>query len=299
MTMLTFRFFKTIFLQPATIILLFASGASPASTVIIQTSLGDVPIQLYDTTTPPMTPAPQTVANFLNYVNNGAYGNSFFQRSVPGFIIQAGGYTWNDAANGVRPIPTNPPVPNEFSPTRSNLRGTIAMAKVGGNPNSATSQWFINLADNSANLDNQNGGFTVFGQVTGNGMSVVDAIAALPTVNAGGDFSTLPIIPPVPPSGGGIQKSNLVVYSVVSQSQWDCLFNWAERNYSSLFSPPSTSQSSSPYYYRYYPGASYYSGTNSYLGVSTANGHVYYLSTASTLQDVGPVSGWLTTAGCN
>ena len=60
------------------------------------------------------------------------------------------------------------------------------MAKLGGDPNSATSQFFVSLGDNSANLDNQNGGFTVFGEVTGDGMQVVDAIAALPIVNASG-----------------------------------------------------------------------------------------------------------------
>lgn len=67
---------------------------------------------------------------------------------------------------------------NEFSPTRSNVRATVAMAKVGGNPDSATSQFFVNLADNSANLDNQNGGFTVFATVV-EGMDVVDTIAAV------------------------------------------------------------------------------------------------------------------------
>ena len=179
-----------------------------ATTVMLQTSLGVVEIQLFDTA------APLTVANFLNYVNSGAFNNSFIHRSMPGFVIQGGGFTWNAGLNAVH---TNAPVPNEYSAGRSNLRGTIAMAKAGGDPNSATSQWFINLANNAANLDNQNGGFTVFGQVMGNGMAIVDAIAALPTVDADGPtsdvFNNLPLASPVVSS---FQRSNLVMIDSVS-----------------------------------------------------------------------------------
>jgi hypothetical protein len=81
----------------------------------------------------------------------------------------------------------------------SNTAGTIAMAKVDGDPNSATSQWFFNVGDNSANLDFQNGGFTVFGYVLGDGMDVINAFSALPTVNLsaslgpyGGPFNAMP-----------------------------------------------------------------------------------------------------------
>ncbi len=157
-----------------------------ATTVRMHTPLGDIDVQLMDAA------APITVANFLNYVDSGAYANSFIHRSVPGFVIQGGGFRWNTAAASVELVPSNATIANEFSASRSNLRGTIAMAKLGNDPNSATSQWFINLADNSANLDNQNGGFTVFGQVTGNGMQVADAIAALPIVNANGGNASLP-----------------------------------------------------------------------------------------------------------
>ena len=165
------------------VLVLFALSAVAHATVVrMHTVLGDIDVLLFDSA------APATVSNFLTYVNSGAYANSFIHRSVPGFVIQGGGYTYN---NGVVAIPQNPPVVNEFSPSRSNLRGTIAMAKLGSDPNSATSQWFFNLANNASNLDNQNGGFTVFGQVVGNGMQVVDAIAALQRVNAG----ALPSIP--------------------------------------------------------------------------------------------------------
>lgn len=133
--------------------------------------------------------APQTVANFLRYTNRGAYNNSFIHRSVPGFVIQGGGYT----LSGTQPqeIAKDPAVRNEFRVP--NTRGTVAMAKLGSDPNSATCEWFVNLADNRSNLDNQNGGFTVFARVLGNGMNVVDAIAALQRVNAGSPFDTLPV----------------------------------------------------------------------------------------------------------
>ncbi len=122
--------------------------------------------------------APQTVANFLGYLNRGDFLNTIFHRNVPGFIIQAGAFRADATASAV---PTQPPVINE--PGITNLRGTVAMAKVGGNPDSATNQFFINLADNALNLDNQNEGFTVFARIAGNGMAVADAIAALPTRN--------------------------------------------------------------------------------------------------------------------
>ena len=86
-------------------------------------------------------------------------------------------------------MPTDPPVQNE--PGISNTRATVALAKIGGNPNSGTSQFFFNLANNASNLDNQNGGFTVFGQVLD--MSTVDRIATVPTENQGGAFASLPI----------------------------------------------------------------------------------------------------------
>jgi cyclophilin family peptidyl-prolyl cis-trans isomerase len=138
--------------------------------------------------------APLNVANFLNYVNRGAYTNTFIQRSVAGFVIQGGGYFLQ--GNSISAIAADAPVKNEFKD--SNLRGTMAMAKTAAGPDTATNQWFFNLADNSANLDNQNGGFTVFARVIGTGMTVVDAIAAVTTYNEttvlGADFSQLPLL---------------------------------------------------------------------------------------------------------
>ncbi len=122
--------------------------------------------------------APLTVANFLGYLSRGDFANTMFHRSVPGFIIQGGAFRADATASAV---PTQPQVVNE--PDITNVRGTVAMAKVGGFPDSATNQFFINLAANAGNLDNQNEGFTVFARVAGNGMAVADAIASLPTRN--------------------------------------------------------------------------------------------------------------------
>ena len=155
-----------------------------ATIVRVETVLGDFDINLYDNDTP------ATVANFLEYVQNGGYTDSIFHRSVPNFIVQGGGFR-TDLNSQVSGIPTNPAVVNE--PVFSNLRGTISMAKLGNDPNSATSQWFINLGDNSANLDAQNGGFTAFGQVTGNGMTIVDSLAALPTFEFQAPLGELPL----------------------------------------------------------------------------------------------------------
>lgn len=137
---------------------------------------------------------PVTVANFRNYVDSGAYTQSFFHRSVPGFVIQGGGFkvTADDAGANFSAVETFDPIMNEFG--ISNTRGTVAMAKLGGDPDSATSQWFINLADNSANLDAQNGGFTVFAGVLFQGMTLFDDIATLQRVNFGGALSSTPTI---------------------------------------------------------------------------------------------------------
>ena len=145
-------------------------GSANATIVEFQTSHGSFQVNLFDQATP------KTVENFLGYVERQDYNNSYFHRSVSDFIVQGGGVTYDDEPT---PIETQPAIENE--PVYSNVTGTIAMAKVSGNPDSATSQWFFNVADNSANLDLQNGGFTVFGQVMGEGMEVINTINALPT----------------------------------------------------------------------------------------------------------------------
>jgi cyclophilin family peptidyl-prolyl cis-trans isomerase len=156
-------------------------GSAVQLTVRLGTQTANLYLSLYDATTP------LTVANFKAYITSGAFSSNFFHRAIPGFILQSGGFKLN--GNNLAYVPTFPPILNE--PGISNTRGTIAMAKVGpaegqlpspATINSATSGWFINLADNSSNLDSQNGGFTVFGRVLGNGMTgIVDILASVPT----------------------------------------------------------------------------------------------------------------------
>jgi cyclophilin family peptidyl-prolyl cis-trans isomerase len=143
------------------------AGASRAGTLVqFRTQMGDLIVELYD------QDKPVTVANFMRYVDAGRYTNMFLHRCVPGFVVQGGGYGVTNPASaspmqsyGV--VPKYDPITNEFAvgPRYSNTYGTVAMAKSASGPDTATSEWFFNLADNSANLDNQNGGFTVFGRV--------------------------------------------------------------------------------------------------------------------------------------
>ena len=136
--------------------------------------------------------APLNVANFLTYVNSGAYDTSFFHRSITNFIIQGGGYILKNGS--ITAIPAKAPVMNEFHV--SNTRGTLAMAKVAGDPNSATNQWFFNESDANAgppaSLDTQNGGFTVFGKIINStGLTTMDAIGAVKTFDLDGSSSSL------------------------------------------------------------------------------------------------------------
>jgi cyclophilin family peptidyl-prolyl cis-trans isomerase len=219
------------------------AGASPRSidlttafadsdvinSVRLTTVLGAIDIALFD------QQKPTTVANFLNYVNQGRYfktdptngqpASSFIHRSIPGFIIQGGGFLGTvDPAHPASALPTQvlpfPAIQNE--PGISNKRGTIAMAQDGTNANSATSQWFINLADNGGppnNLDirsNNLGPYTVFGRVVNNSMTVVDAIAAVPRYNGGTGtpFDTIPLRNYTSPNP--VMVSNFVTIPAIS-----------------------------------------------------------------------------------
>jgi cyclophilin family peptidyl-prolyl cis-trans isomerase len=165
--------------------------------------------------------APKNVANFLHYVDNGTYAHTIIHRVVPGFINQAGGYKYNNAGVIVA-APTVAPVVLE--PKLSNVRGTVAMARVGTNTASATDQFFFNVANNSA-LDTQDGGYTVIGQIMGvqgivgasqaKGLAVMDTINADTVYNAGSPFDSIPLLNYTPPNT--VEPSNIVYVNAVTQ----------------------------------------------------------------------------------
>ncbi|MCC6492932.1 MAG: peptidylprolyl isomerase [Pirellulales bacterium] len=170
--------FCRLWLAAAALALFAAPGS--ATVIRFQTVLGNYDVRLW----PKLMP--NSVNNMLSYVNANRYDGTFVHRSVPTFVIQGGGFTYNQSNNSAPPIATFPAIPDEPGNEvagPSNVRGTIAMAKSG--PDTVTSQWFINLGDNSE-LDSParpDGGFSAFGRVLGSGMTVVDAIAALPRYN--------------------------------------------------------------------------------------------------------------------
>lgn len=183
----------------AVLLLVVGTRRSPAGTLAqFRTVFGDVEVELYD------QDKPLTVQNFIRYVESGRYQDSFSHRLIPGFVIQGGGFaiTNQDTTNAaVVSVPTYPPIPNEFGVGRrfSNVFGTIAMAKVGGDTNSASSQWFFNLANNTA-LDaaDTNDFFVVFGRV----------VAGTNVLNAFNTFQTWYYPQFLPPP----QNSNVVVH---------------------------------------------------------------------------------------
>ncbi len=142
----------------------------------LSTSMGDITLELF------AAEAPETVANFLNYAHAGHYGNVIFHRVIPGFMIQGGGFTAD-----MRQKPTGSPIRNEAANGLTNDRGTAAMART-SDPHSATSQFFINVADNNflnhTDKSSQGWGYAVFGKVV-EGMDVVDAIAGVATGRRG------------------------------------------------------------------------------------------------------------------
>lgn len=147
-----------------------AGAATDNPVVLMKTSMGNVKIELFP------KEAPLTVKNFLSYVKDGFYTGAIFHRVIPGFMIQGGGFT-----SDMKLKSTGKPVKNEAGNGLKNARGTIAMART-ADPDSATSQFFINVVNNDGlNRPMPDGyGYTVFGKVI-EGMEVVDRIASVKT----------------------------------------------------------------------------------------------------------------------
>ena len=159
--------------------------AAPAATQVeLKTTMGDIVVELN------REKAPKTVDNFLTYVKSGFYKGTIFHRVIDGFMIQGGGYD-----EKLKGKPVNKPVPIESNNGLSNVKYSLAMARM-GDPNSATSQWFINVEDN-APLDypgpDGSGGYTVFGKVV-KGFETVDKIKGV-LVDDKGIFQNIPVIP--------------------------------------------------------------------------------------------------------
>ena len=181
---------KTLF-RLALIMLVFVQSAVAADQaavnprVALVTSKGRIVIELFP------QKAPATVKNFLAYVDAGFYDGTVFHRVIPKFMIQGGGLTAD-----MKKKPTEKPVPNEADNNLKNTRGSVAMART-GDPHSATSQFFINTADNEflnyREKTPQGWGYAVFGRVT-EGMTVVDAISGVETSNSG-MFRDVPVEP--------------------------------------------------------------------------------------------------------
>ena len=150
-------------------------AATAATQVQVDTNMGSFVLELNDKA------APKTVANFLTYVKSGFYKNTLFHRVIPNFMIQGGGFI-----TGMEEKDTRAPIALESRNGLSNRRGTIAMART-NDPNSATSQFFINVRDNhflDASQAQDGNGYAVFGKVI-SGMATVDTIARVKTHSVG------------------------------------------------------------------------------------------------------------------
>lgn len=180
----------------------------------IHTNIGDIDVTLYPNA------APKTVANFMAYVSKGTYNRTVIHRVVPSFVIQGGGYSFNNGT--LTAVTTNPFIQNEYN--LPNTRGTIAMAKLSScatttqciNPaDSATSQWYFNVVDNSVTLGpTNNGGFTVFGRIANAaGLALMDKISGLPTGVLSSPYDQMPIIDNT--TGKNLTDANVVLITSV------------------------------------------------------------------------------------
>lgn len=167
-------FKRTLLIISTLLTLLFAIPTLAANPhVLLTTSIGDIELEL------DAEKAPISVKNFLDYVNSGFYNGTIFHRVIPGFMIQGGGFTAD-----MQQKKTNEPIKNEADNGLKNLKGTIAMART-ASVNSATSQFFINVADNTFLDHGKDGfGYAVFGKVV-KGIGTVENIEIVNTKSVG------------------------------------------------------------------------------------------------------------------
>ena len=177
-------------------------------------------VEIYNDQNQANKTAPITSNNFLQYVNDGSYDKTLIHRAVSDFVIQGGGYTWPSIPSnqtGGYPLKVASKGEIENEPGNSNLIGTIAMAKLSGEPNSATSEWFINLSDN-LNLDSQNDGFAVFGHLLGNGIESPLLLnnQSIYNVNYQDIGLTIPELPLINVQGNVINNNNYFAIQSIS-----------------------------------------------------------------------------------
>jgi len=272
--------------------MLLLPAAAQATMVRMVTNYGPIDVVLFDAA------APITVANFLKYVNAGRYDNSFFHRSVSNFIVQGGGFNWVDPTGPVN-IPEFPTIVREYSAERPNARGTISMARLGGQPNSASSEWFFNTVDNSTTLGpNNDGGYAVFGRATQPSMVAVDAIARLPIRSLagcfGGVFGEVPLVS-IPAFCNDVRTTHVPmilsarVLPGPDTLDWgDRIFNYIEAAYPQYAKPASPpSQVLLGYYARHY------TATDCYLGIRDNQVFALCAPLGPDIVALGSVTDWL------
>jgi len=274
-----------------------AVSAQQVGTMVrVQTDKGPIDLQLYDQA------APATVANFLNYVRRGAFDGTFFHRLVTNFVLQGGGYTFSDTnLPRVSHIPTDAPIVLEAHASRSNLRGTVAMART-EDSNSATSEWYINLVDNTfLDPSSKSAGYAVFGRVSGASMAVVDALHRSPVQNyalnacvstlgsSAGAMNVTPKTTAAAVDCTALRSSHLVrKHSVrvlpapATLSDTDRVLNYLEALVPQYIAPASAETLNAAGYV-----LRYYANTQSYVG--SKDGMVYYLVPAIS-PDIKPLA---------
>jgi peptidyl-prolyl cis-trans isomerase A (cyclophilin A) len=197
------------------LVILFTSLEATANSFVrVQTDLGDFTIELFE------DDAPITARNFLNYVRSDSFQSTIIHRAEPGFVIQTGKISSNESTNVIEPILKGSPISLEYK--LPNVLGSVGMARA-ASPDSATSEWFVNLADNTTILGESNdGGYAVFGRIIGDGMTVIRKIENL---NRDKYIAEEPFdVPVINYSGSGLKVANFVnlkVSEIIAPNYFD------------------------------------------------------------------------------